>query len=80
MKKADLEELAAKLAAGLPEGMKSMRGEMEKNFRSVLRSGLAKLDLVTREEFEVQEAGLAKTRAKLEVLEQRLAELESGKR
>ena len=71
-----IEKLAKKLADAVPEGLRSMRGELEKNFRSVLNSGLGKLDLVTREEFEVQEAVLARTREKLEALEERLAELE----
>ena len=60
----------------MPEGLRSVREDLEKNFRSVLRASLNKLDLVTREEFEVQESILARTRAKLEALEQRLAELE----
>ena len=71
-----IEELARKLAESVPEGLRSMRDDLEKNFRGVLRSGLAKLDLVTREEFEVQQAVLAKTRQKLEALEARLKELE----
>ena len=54
-----------------------MREDLENNFRAVLRSSLSKLDLVTREEFEVQEAVLAKTRDKLEALEARLKELET---
>ena len=58
--------------------MEAMSDDLERNFRSVLRSGLARLDLVTREEFEVQEALLARTRQKLEALEQRLAELEGN--
>ena len=53
-----------------------MRDDLESNFRGVLRSGLNKLDLVTREEFEVQEAVLARTREKLEALEAKLAALE----
>lgn len=71
-----IEELARKLAESVPEGLRSMRDDLEQNFRGVLRSGLAKLDLVTREEFEVQQAVLAKTRQKLEALEARLKELE----
>ena len=70
--------LAKKLADSLPGGLRSMRDDLEQNFRSVLRGGLEKLDLVTREEFEVQEAVLAKTRAKLEALERRLKQLEEG--
>ena len=71
-----IEELARKLADAVPDGVRSIKSDLEKNFRSVLQSGIGKLDLVTREEFEVQEAVLAKTRAKLEALEERLSELE----
>lgn len=72
-----IEALAKKLAASLPEGLRAMQQDLEQNFRAVLSSGLGKLDLVTREEFEVQEAVLARTRAKLERLEARLAEIEN---
>ena len=71
-----IEDLARKLAEALPEGLRSMQQDVEESFRSVLEAGLAKLDLVTREEFEVQEAVLARTRQKLEALERRLAHLE----
>jgi BMFP domain-containing protein YqiC len=71
-----VESLASKLAEAVPEGLRSVREDLESNFRAVLRSSLSKLDLVTREEFEVQEAVLAKTRDKLEALEARLKELE----
>ena len=71
-----IEELARKLADAVPEGVRSIQSDLEKNFRSVLQSGIGKLDLVTREEFEVQEAVLAKTREKLEALEARLKDLE----
>ncbi len=71
-----IEKLAKKLADAVPERLRSMREELEKNFRSVLNSGLGKLDLVTREEFEVQEAVLARTRENLDAMEARLAGLE----
>jgi BMFP domain-containing protein YqiC len=71
-----LDNIARKLAEAVPEGLRSMREDLEQNFRSVLRASLARLDLVTREEFEVQEAVLAKTRAKLEALERQVSELE----
>jgi len=71
-----IENLAEKLAAAVPEGLRSIREDLEHNFRAVLRSSLSKLDLVTREEFEVQEAVLARTREKLEELEAKLAQHE----
>jgi len=74
-----IDNLARLLAETVPQGLRSVRDDLEKNFRSVLHSGLTKLDLVTREEFAVQEAVLARTREKLDVLEQRLAELVSKK-
>ena len=73
-----IDKLAKLLAETLPQGLRSVRDDLEKNFRSVLQSGLGRLDLVTREEFEVQEAVLARTRDKLEMLEARLAKIESG--
>ena len=76
MSERSIEELARKLAESVPDNLRAIRGDLEDGFRSVLKSGLDKLDLVTREEFEVQEAVLAKTREKLEALEARLGELE----
>lgn len=73
-----IENLARKLAESIPEGLRSMREDLEANFRGVLRTGISKLDLVTREEFEVQEAVLARTREKLERLEAKLEELEKN--
>ena len=71
-----IEDLARRLAEAVPEGLRSVRKDVEENFQSVLKSGLGKLDLVTREEFEVQEAVLLRTREKLEALDKRLKELE----
>jgi len=78
MSNKSIEDLARKLAEAVPEGLRSMREDLEGNFRSVLQAGLGKLDLVTREEFEVQEAVLARTREKLEALEKRLEEHEKN--
>lgn len=72
-----IDELARRLADAVPEGLRSVKDDLESNFRSVLRSGLARLDLVTREEFEVQEAVLARSREKLDKLEARLNTLEA---
>ena len=71
-----IEDLARRLAEELPESLRSIRADVEENFRSVLKNGLEKLDLVTREEFEVQEAVLERTREKLEELAERLKDLE----
>ncbi len=78
MSKDSIEELARKLAESIPDGLRSVRDDLESNFRSVLKTGIGKLDLVTREEFEVQEAILARTREKLDVLEVKLEELEKA--
>ena len=74
-----IDNIAKKLAEALPQGLRSIGDDLEKNFRAVLRSSLARLDLVTREEFEVQEAVLARTREKLDALEKRLQQLEEPK-
>lgn len=76
MSEESIRDLASKLVEALPEGLRAARRDIEENFRSILAAGLGKLDLVTREEFEVQQAVLARTREKLEALEKRLAELE----
>ncbi len=77
MRNESIDRLARKLAASLPENLRAVRDEMEENFRSVLRNGLARLDLVTREEFEVQEAILARAREQQARLEERIAALEA---
>lgn len=78
MARETIDQIARRLAESLPQGVKSVRDDLEQNFRTILNSGLARLELVTREEFEVQEAVLARTRAKLDALEARLTEIESG--
>jgi ubiquinone biosynthesis accessory factor UbiK len=72
-----IDKLARMLAEAVPQGLKSVRDDLEQNFQSVLRAGLGKLDLVSREEFEVQQAVLQRTREKLEALEERLKTVES---
>lgn len=76
MSKESIENLVRKLVDTVPQGIKSVREDLAQNFHSVLQSGLGKLDLVTREEFEVQEAVLARTREKLDALEAQLKDLE----
>ena len=71
-----IEDLARRLAESLPDNLRTIRADLEDGFRTVLKSGLEKLDLVTREEFEVQEAVLQRTREKLEARAAKLEELE----
>lgn len=73
-----IDELARKLAASLPEGVAGLKQDAQRNFKSVLQSALTHMDLVSREEFEVQAGVLQRTREKLDALEQRLAKLEQG--
>jgi BMFP domain-containing protein YqiC len=70
-----LEELARKLADAVPPGLAAFRDDLERNFRAVLQSGLARLDLVTRQEFDIQAAVLRRSRVRLEDLERRIADL-----
>ncbi|PPD04848.1 MAG: hypothetical protein CTY29_03955 [Methylobacter sp.] len=71
-----IDDIANRLASAIPPGFNQIKEDMEKNFHAILQSALSKLDLVTREEFEVQKAVLAKTRSKLEDLEKRISQLE----
>ena len=78
MNRNSLDELARRLAESVPEGVRAAGADLEKNFRGLLQSGFSRMDLVTREEFEIQAGVLARTREKLEALEARLAELEGA--
>lgn len=69
-----LDELAARIGKAF-EG--SPAKDLEKNIKAMLQSGLARLDLVTRQEFDIQADVLRKTREKVERLETRVAELEA---
>ena len=71
------DDLARRLSATLPSGARELQQDVEKNLRSVLQASLSRLDLVTREEFDVQARVLARTREKLDRLEKILSELET---
>jgi BMFP domain-containing protein YqiC len=71
-----IDDIATRLSDAIPPGLSNLKEDMEKNFRAILQSALGKMDLVTREEFEVQKGVLAKTRSKLEDLENRVVEME----
>ena len=76
MDKQFIDDLANRLANAVPPGVKSLQDDLERNFRGLLQSGFAKLDLVTREEFDVQTRVLERTRQKLTALEQELQSLQ----
>ena len=73
-----IDDLVRKLTAAIPPGLKEFEAEAKKQFKGVLESGLSKMDLVTREEFDIQVKVLAKTREKIDQLEQRLADLDKA--
>lgn len=72
-----LEELAKQIADSVPPGVKNIAEEAEGKIKQVLQAQLSKLDLVTREEFDIQSQVLIKTREKLEAMEARIAKLEA---
>ena len=71
-----INDLSKQFRDKLPPGVNKFKKELDKNFRTVLQSVFSKLDLVTREEFNVQKGVLAKTRAKIRLLEKHVLELE----
>ena len=72
-----LDDLARRLAEAVPESVRTFGRDLEGNFKAVLQAQLAKLDLVSRQEFDVQAALLERTQAKLTAMEARLKELEA---
>lgn len=74
-----IEEIAKQVTDAIPPGLKNMANDLEDKTKTVLQRKLSQLDVVTREEFDVQTQVLIKTRAKLAELETRLAELEANK-
>ena len=73
-----LDELARQLAESVPQNLKVLGQDLERNFKSLLQSGSERMELVSREEFDLQRAVLERTRAKLEGMEARLADLEKA--
>src|SRR5713226_5056150 len=71
-----LDELARRLADSVPESVRAFGRDLEGNFKAVLQAQLSKLDLVSRQEFDVQAAILERTQAKLTAMEARLKEIE----
>jgi len=73
------DDLSRRVAEGMPSGIQNLQHDFERNLRSALEGALRQLNLVTRDEFEIQQAVLQRTREKLEKLEQRVVQLEADK-
>ena len=71
------DDLSRKLVDGLPSGFKTFQGDLERNIKASLESALRQMNLVSRDEFEIQQAILMRTREKVDALEKRVAELET---
>ena len=71
------DDFSKRMADSMPRGFQALQEDVERNARAALEATLGKLNLVTREEFEVQQAVLARTREKLKALEARVAALEA---
>jgi len=74
---AHIDELARRLSSLVPGSLRESREELQQNFKSVLQTGLGKLDLVTRDEFDVQRAVLLRTRDKLNELQRAIDRIEA---
>ncbi len=72
-----IEDIAKQISDSIPAGMKNIATDIESKTKQVLQSKLAQLDVVTREEFDVQTQVLIKTRAKLDEMAAKIAEIEA---
>jgi BMFP domain-containing protein YqiC len=74
-----LDDLASRLSALVPPGFDGAREDLAQTFRATLQAALARLNLVTREEFDVQRLVLLRTRERLEALSRQVAALEAAR-
>ncbi|OAN16900.1 cytoplasmic protein [Photobacterium jeanii] len=72
-----LEQVAKQIHESMPQPVKELGNDVEQKVRQVIQAQLGKLDVVNREEFDVQTQVLLRTRQKLAEMEQKLAELEA---
>ncbi len=77
MVKQKIEAILSEFSKAIPEDMQYLKQDMEKNLRATLNATFTKMDLVTREEFDVQASLLQRTRAQLEALQTKLKEIEN---
>ena len=75
-----IDDLARQISNSIPSGVKGLQQDIEKNIHTLLQGAFARLDLVTREEFDAQSQVLLRSREKLEQLEKLVSELEAGKK
>ena len=78
MDRQDIDQIALRLVSLVPPGLAEAQQDLRANFHDVLAQGLRHLDLVTREEFDVQTLLLARTRRKVDALERRVADMEAS--
>ncbi len=71
------DDLSRRVAENLPRGLQNLQNDVQRNVRASVEAALAKLNLVTREEFEIQQAVLLRTREKLKALEERVTAMEA---
>jgi BMFP domain-containing protein YqiC len=72
-----INELAKRLSSAVPQDLRAMKSDLENNFSAILQASLGRMNLVTREEFDVQRKVLLRAREHLETLEARIRELEA---
>ena len=72
-----IDDLSRRVADNLPRGLQTLQDDLQRNLRAGLEAALSRLNLVTREEFEIQQAVLQRTREKVKALEARVAALET---
>ncbi len=70
------DDISNRIAGSIPSGIQMLQGDLRKNIRVAVEASLKQLNLVSREEFDVQSKVLARTREKLEAIEKQLAEIE----
>ena len=75
-----IEDLAEKFTQSIPSGAKAFQKDIESNFKQAMQSVISRLDLVTREEFDVQTKVLARTREKIEQLEKTLRVMQTDEK
>ncbi len=76
MLKEKIEAILSDVSRALPEDMHNIKQDIEKNLRAALNASFSKMDLVTREEFDIQTASLQRTRTQLDKLQEKLSAME----